>query len=310
MKDIRIGIGVSDAGGTPLETLLGQIEAAEAAGFQAVWIPNIFGADAMTVCALAGSRTARIEVATAVVPTFSRHPLYCAQQALTTQAALGGRFVLGLGPSHKIVIENMLGLSYEHPARHVREYVTVVKGLVAGGPVKFEGETYRVNGTLTVAGAAPPPILIGALGPRMRRIAGEIADGTITWMTGTRALAEEVIPGVRGAAKAAGKPAPRIVAGLPIALTRDPEGARRRAGEMFALYGQLPSYRAMLDLEGAAGPGDVALAGDERELERGIRRLADAGVTDFNAAVFAHGEDARAEVARTQAFLGELARRG
>jgi len=311
MKDIRIGIGISDAGGTPLEALLGQIEAAEGAGFQAVWIPNIFGADALTLCALAGARTRRIEVATAVVPTFSRHPLYCAQQALTTQAALGGRFVLGLGPSHKIVIENMLGLSYEHPARHVREYVTIVKRLMAGGPVQFEGETYRVNGTLTVAGAAPPPpVLIGALGPRMRRIAGEIADGTITWMTGPRALAQEVIPGVRGAAKAAGKPAPRIVAGFPIALTRDPDGARRRAGEMFALYGQLPSYRAMLDVEGAAGPADVALAGDEGDLEREIRRLADAGVTDFNAAVFAHGPDARADAARTHAFLGDLAKRG
>ena len=311
MKDIRIGIGVSDGGGTPLAALLGQIEAAEAAGFQAVWIPNIFGADAMTLCALAGSRTSRIEVATAVVPTYSRHPLYCAQQALTTQAALGGRFLLGLGPSHKIVIENMLGLSYAHPARHVREYVTVVKRLMAGGPVQFEGETYRVSGAVTVAGAAPPPpILIGALGPRMRRIAGEIADGTITWMTGARALGEEVIPGVRAAAKAAGRPAPRIVAGFPIALTRDADGARQKAGEMFALYGTLPSYRAMLDLEGAAGPADVALAGDERELERGIQRLADAGVTDFNAAVFAHGKDPRAEVARTQAFLADLARRG
>ncbi len=310
MKDIRIGIGVADGGGTPLDALLGQIRSAEEAGFESVWLPNIFGMDAMTVAALAGRETSRIELATAVVPTYSRHPLYAAQQAATAQAACEGRFVLGLGPSHQIVIENMLGLSYEKPARHVREYVTVVKELLEKGETHFEGETLRVHGSLNVAcGGAPPPVLIGALGPLMRRIAGSLCDGTITWMTGPRTLADEVVPGVQKAADEAGRAAPRIVAGVPVVLTDDPTGAAATAGKLFALYGSLPSYRAMLDLEGAEGPGDLALAGDEQTLEAGIRRFADAGVTDFNASIFPHGRDGRQAVQRTHAFLGELARR-
>jgi len=264
--------------------------------------------DAMTLAAVAGTRTSRIEIGTAVVPTHSRHPLYAAQQALTTQAACAGRFARGLGPSHKLVIENMLGLSYARPARHVEEYLRVVTDLVRTGKTSFSGELYRVNGSLRVACGSPPPVLIGALGPRMRRIAGAIGDGTITWMTGRRTLAEQVIPGVRAAALEAGRPEPRIVAGIPVVLTKDPAGARETAGKTFSIYGTLPSYRAMLDAEGAAGPGDLAIAGDEAEIERAIRAFADAGVTDFHAAAYAHGDDAKASVLRTHELLGELAR--
>ena len=307
MQGMRIGVSVGDPGGVPLEALLAQITRAEKSGFHSAWIPNIFGTDAMTLAALAARDTSRIEIGTAVVPTFSRHPLYLAQQAATTQAALGGRFVLGLGPSHKLVIENMLGLSYEKPARHVREYVSVVKQLLETGKTSFEGETYRVNGSLNVAGGSPLPVLIGALGPLMRRVAGELCEGTITWMTGPRTLGEEVVPGITRAAAAAGRPAPRIVAGVPLCLTEDPDGARARAAEAFSLYGTLPSYRAMLDAEGAQGPGDLALVGSEADLERGIRRYADAGVTDLNASPFPFGRDGRESIARTLAAVAELA---
>lgn len=308
MDQIRIGVSGGDPGGTPLEELVAQIRRAEEAGFHSVWIPNIFGVDAMTLAALAGGVTQRIEVGTAVVPTFSRHPFYAAQQALSTQAALGGRFVFGLGPSHKVVIENMLGLSYEKPARHVREYVSVVRQLFDTGKADFSGETYRVRGGLSVACPQPPPLLIGALGPAMRRIAGELCDGTITWMTGPRTLGEQVGPGVREAARAAGRPPPRIVAGVPVCVTEDAEGARARAGEAFALYGTLPSYRAMLDLEGVEGPSGLAVVGDAADVEREIRRYADAGVTDFHASPFPHGSDRRGSLERTLAVLAELAR--
>lgn len=309
MQGIGIGIGIADGGRTPLDTLLGQIRSAEEAGFQSVWIPNIFGMDAMTLAALAGRETSRIELGTAVLPTYSRHPLYTAQQAATTQAACKGRFVLGLGPSHKVVIENMLGLSFEKPARHVREYVTVVKELLDKGETHFSGETLTVNGNIAVECGAPPPVLIGALGPIMRRIAGTLCEGTITWMTGPRTLAGKVAPGVRAAAEEAGRPAPRIVAGTPVLLTDDPDGARETAAKVFTIYGNLPSYRAMLDEEGVAGPADLALVGDEKTLEEGIRRFADAGATDFHAAVFPHGTDAKQAVQRTQTLLGELAGR-
>ena len=308
MRGIRIGIGVADAGGTPLEALVAQIRDAEREGFSSVWIPQIFGSDALTLCALAGRETSRIELATAVVPTHSRHPLYMAQQALSTQVACAGRFALGLGPSHRVVIENMLGLSFARPARHVEEYLRVVGELFRDGKTAFAGELYRVNASLRVAGATPPPLLVGALGPRMRKVAGALADGTITWMTGRRTLAEQVGPGVRAAAREAGRGEPRIVAGFPVAVTNDPAGARAAASQSFALYGNLPSYRAMLDAEGVRDPGELAIVGDAAAVEAELRALADAGVSDFNAVPFGHGDDAKASVRRTRELLAGLAR--
>ena len=312
MKQLRIGIGLGElaadgAGG--IESTLEQFRRAEEAGFQTAWMPNIFSLDALSALALAGTRTSRIELGTAVVPTYTRHPLYMAQQALTTQLACGGRLALGLGPSHKIVIEDMLGLSYARVAKHVEEYLTVVRSLVETGAVDFQGEVYRVKGTLRLPGARPMPILIGGLGPRMRRLAGRLADGTITWMTGPRALDRVLVPEIRAAAREAGRPAPRIVCGLPIVVTNDPAGAREAASKAFALYGHLPSYRAMLDLEGAAAPGDVAIAGDERAVEEDLGRLAQAGVTDLNAAIFPYGPEPKAAARRTYELLAELARR-
>ena len=308
MQGIRIGLGLMLGQQAVVEKLVAQMRQAEELGFATAWLPNIFGADAMTICALAGAVTSRIEIGTAVVPTFSRHPLYMAQQALTTQAATGGRFTLGLGPSHKIVIEDMLGLSYAKPARHVREYVTVLGELLEKRNTEFEGELYRVKGSIDIACDTKPQLLIGALGPLMRKIAGSLCDGTLTWMTGPRTLGEQVAPGVRAAAEAAGRPAPRVVAGIPICLTNDPDGARAKAANLFAIYGLLPSYKAMLELEGAIGPGDVAIVGDERAIEAAIRRFADAGATDLQAAIFPLGDDAGAEVRRTRAFLSELSR--
>ena len=309
MQGIGIGIGVVASGSDVLDDVIEKFVSTEEAGFQSAWIPNIFGYDAMTVCALAGRRTRRIEIGTAVVPTHSRHPFYMAQQALTTAAACGGRFVLGLGPSHKVVIENMLGLSFDKPARHVREFVSVVRGLVDTGKADFSGEVYRVTGSLDAPGGSPCPILIGGLGRHMRRIAGTVADGSITWMAGPRTLAESIVPDVRAAADAAGRPAPRIVAGFPVVLTDDPAAARETAASLFSIYGTLPSYRAMLDAEGVAGPSDIAIAGDERTIEKAVASLASDGVTDFHAAIFPTGPDSRGSLTRTFDLLADLARR-
>ena len=242
----------------------------------------------MTACAVAGREVSDITLGTFVVPTYSRHPLYMAQQALSTQAAARGRFVLGLGPSHQLVIENLLGLSYAHPARHMREYVTVVKQLIDTGKTSFQGTQYRVNASLSVKTEKPCPVLIGGLGPLMRRIAGELADGTLTWMTGLRTLENHTIPRIREAAKAAGRPEPRIAAGLPIRLASDVAAAREKLGRALQMYGTIPSYRAMLDREGAATPADVAVLGDERALREALARLRNIGVTDF----IASGPDA------------------
>ncbi len=308
MKGLGIGITVNDEGRDDLAGLLARFREAEELGFQSAWTANVFAMDAMTLLALAGLETRRIELGTAVVPTYSRHPFYMAQQALSTQSAAGGRFVCGLGPSHKVVIEDVLGLSYAKPARHVREYVQVVKQLVDTGRCEFQGETYHVNASLAVPGADSLPVLIGALGPVMRRIAGSLCEGTITWMVGPRTLGEHVAPGVRAAAEEAGRPAPRVVAGLPVVLTDDPAGAREKASKQLAMYGTLPSYRAMLELEGLASPGDLVLAGDAKQIEQAIARLASAGATDFQAVPLPYGPEPAATLRRTRELLGELAR--
>jgi F420-dependent oxidoreductase-like protein len=286
---MRIGVisGVTAGGDGSIDGVVREAKALEARGFASLWLPNIFGLDAITTLALAGRETARIEVGTAVVPTYPRHPIAMAQQALTAGAAAGGRFTLGLGLSHKIVIEDLMGMSYAKPLRHMREYLTVLGELLAGRPAKFAGEEYRVNLGLQVPGAKPVPVLVAALGEQMLRLAGRLADGTILWMTGPKTIEQHVAPTLFGAAKQAGRPQPRIVANLPIALTNAPDAARRWVGANFAIYGSLPSYRAMLDREGAAGPAEVTLAGDEKTLDAALDRLADLGVSDFSGAIAA-----------------------
>jgi F420-dependent oxidoreductase-like protein len=299
---MRIGV-VSTVPGNPqagLDELVAEAKAAEARGFAFLSVPNIFGLDAIGALTVVGRETERIELATGVVPTPPRHPTTMAQQALTAQAASGGRFVLGIGLSHKIVIEDMLGLSYAKPALQMREYLEVLMPLVQGRPASFQGELFRVNAGLQVAGAAPVPVVVAALGPRMLKVAGTFADGTATWMTGLKTLASHTVPTIGAAAKEAGRPEPRVIAALPIALTNDPDGAREVAGRAFQIYGSLPSYRAMLDREGATGPGDVAIVGSESDLRAGLRELAAAGVTDFAASVYPADADA---VERTTAFL-------
>jgi F420-dependent oxidoreductase-like protein len=282
---MRIGIMAGAGDGSSLDQLVAQAQRAEAAGFATFWLANIFSYDAITAQAVVGRATRRIELGTAVVPSYPRHPLAMAQQALTANAAAGGRFTLGIGLSHKLVIEDMLGLSYAHPARHMSEYLAALAPLLRGEPADHKGEEYRVRAALSVPGGAPVRLLVAALGPALLRLAGRHADGTITWMTGVKTLASHIAPTLRRAAQEAGRPAPRVVAGLPIALVRDVAAARETASKQFAIYGQLPSYRAMLDREGAATPGEVALLGDEQALRAGLARLRDAGVTDFDAAV-------------------------
>lgn len=279
---------------------------AEKAGLDGLWFGQTFGADALTVVALAGRETSRMELGTSVVPTYPRHPVVMAQQALTVQAASGGRFTLGLGLSHQLMVEGMLGISYDRPAVHMREYLSVLMPLLRDGTVNFSGELYRVNVQVRVSGVEPPKVLIAALAPVMLRVAGELADGTVTWMVGPKTLESHVVPRITRAAEAAGRPKPRIVVGLPVAVVDDVAAAREKGARSFQVYGALPNYRRVLDMEGAAGPADVAIVGDEAAVERQLRALAGQGATDYLAGMFPVGEDARASLARTQALLTSL----
>lgn len=300
---MRVGILLAEPSGPdPRGQLRDQIQGAADDGLASAWLSNIFGLDALTALAAAGCGVPGIELGTAVMPTYPRHPAALAQQALTAAAMLDGRFTLGVGPSHRMVIEDMFGYSFDKPIRHLREYLAVLVPLLAGSPADFTGETLRAKIGLSVPVPGRVPLLLAALGPQLLKLAGEQADGTVLWMTGPATVAAHITPSITAAARAAGRAAPRIVCILPVCVTSDPEKARARAARIFAVYGQLPSYRAMLDREGAAGPADVALAGDEDAVGGQVARLAEAGVTDFVASEFGRGEDA----ARTRAFLRTL----
>ncbi len=302
---MRIGIFLGEA--ADIDRQVRQVVEAEEDGFDSVWFGQIFGADALTTIALAGKATERIELGTAVIPTYPRHPFALAQQALTTQAAAGGRLLLGIGLSHKPVVENMWGLSYDKPARHMREYLSVLRPLLSEGQVSFQGDVFRVAGGVRVPGATPPSLLIAALAPLMLRMAGELTDGTVTWMCGPKTIETHIAPRINAAASDAGRPAPRVCVGLPVAVTEDVAGARARIGEMLTIYGQLENYRRVLDKErDAAGPADVAVVGDEADVERQLRSLASAGATDLLASIFPVQDDADASIARTHALLKEL----
>jgi 5,10-methylenetetrahydromethanopterin reductase len=293
---MRMGLfaGITPETTFGLQDLVNYTKDAEARGFDSIWLPNVFGFDAVGACSILGWETERIELGTAVTPTYPRHPGALAQQAMTTQAACGGRFALGIGLSHQLVIEGMYGLSYDKPAKHMAEYLKVIAPLLRGEGVDYEGDQLTGKMKLDVPGADPVPLIVAALGPAMLKLAGAVAHGTTTWMTGPRTIAEHIVPGISAAAEAAGHGAPRIVCGLPICLTDDVAGARELIGKTLQIYGMLPSYRAMLDREGVEGPAELALVGDEATLRADIARLRDAGVTDFNAAIFPHGDSGSA----------------
>ncbi len=283
---MRIGVMIGGSANETIDDLVGIAKRVEAAGLDNLWMANIFGFDAIGTLALIGREVPRIGLGTAVTPTYPRHPTALAQQAMTTAAATGNRFSLGIGLSHQLVIEGMFGFSYDKPAKHMREYLAVLGPLLRGESTTFHGEQYRVNNVqLGVPGCTKVPVIVAALGPAMLRLTGELADGTTTWMVGPKTMDGHIIPTLRAGAEAAGRGEPTVVGGYPVLLTNRPDEVRAQVSQALTIYGQLPSYRAMLDREGAKLPGDVAILGDENALRGQIGRLRDMGVTDFNASI-------------------------
>ncbi|GAB3022507.1 TIGR03564 family F420-dependent LLM class oxidoreductase [Mycobacterium bourgelatii] len=294
-----------------LPGLLDDARAADAAGFTSFWMPQVPGyLDAMTAVALIGQVTERVELGTAVVPIQTRHPLIMAQQALTTNAACAGRFSLGLGPSHHWIISDQLGLPYDRPAHLVRDYLDVLAAAFAGpGPVQVTNDTYRVNASIDVADAAETTILLAALGPAMLRIAGERTAGTILWMADERAIGDYIVPRITAAA--AERAAPRVVAGVPVALCSNDEVDRARAyaSEVLGHADFSPNYVRLLEQGNAQDVGDTMAAGDEAAVLARLRSYRDAGVTDLAARIVPLGDDAAARTEsrlRTQQFLASV----
>ena len=291
---MQIGTVLNEA---PLDELIAAAKKVEAAGLSNIWMANIFGYDAIGVLAILGRETEKIGLGTAVTPTYPRHPTAIAQQALTTAAVTNNRFTLGIGLSHKLVIEDMFGMSYDKPAKHMREYLEVLMPLARGETANFEGEQYNVRGVnLSIPGVDRLPVVIAALGPVMLKLASEMADGTSTWMVGPKTMANHIVPGL-------GRDDATVVGGVPISMTTNVDAARERIAKDLTIYGQLPSYRAMLDKEGIDGPADLAIVGDENTLRGEIKRFEDAGVTHFSAAIM-DVEDGAYD--RTLDFLSSL----
>lgn len=301
---MRIGINGSGGSLADLDGIIGDARSAHDDGFDTFWLAQIFNTDALTALAVAGREVPGIGLGTAVVPTWPRHPQALASQALTVQAATGGRLRLGIGLSHQIVVESMWGFDWKLAVRHMAEYLDALLPLLAGESVDVHGTTLTAVGNVSVTGATPPSVLVAALGTKMLQLTGGHGLGTITWCTGLRALADHVVPKLHAAAAQAGHPAPPVVASLPVGVTDDPDGVRGVIAEVMAMYGMLPSYRSMLDIDGAAGPADVAIVGSEAEVEAALGQLAEAGVTEFAAVEVGRSPEERS---RTREVLRRLA---
>lgn len=303
-------IGLTGGAATP-DGIVRQAERAEADGFSALWYASVVSGDPLVAMALAGRATRSIELGTAVLQTYPCHPLLQANRASSVVAAMNRPgFTLGIGPSHKPLVGGVYGLSYDHPGRSTEEYTRILTGLLRGETVDIDGEDWTVHsvGHMT-APAHPVPVLISALSPRLLRVAGQYADGTVLWMASAKAIESHVAPRLHAAASAAGRPAPRIVAGLPIAVHNDEAEARAAAATTATGYAGMPNYQRILDIGGAASPADAAIVGTESSVRGQLQGLLDSGATEIWAAPFPVGDTKEARAAslrRTRDLLREL----
>ena len=304
---MRIGL---TGGGASVDRVVRQAKEAEADGFSALWYASIVTGDPLVAMAIAGRETSTIELGTAVLQTSPCHPLLQANRVSSVVDAMGRPgFTLGIGPSHEPVIRGAFGMSYDHPGRSTDEYLQILTALLRGENVDFDGSDWSAH---TAGRAVPPiqpvPVLVSALGPRLLRVAGEHADGTVLWMAPARAIETHVAPKLRAAAAAAGRPAPRIVAGLPVAVHDDVPEARAAASASSSMYAQMENYTRILEIGGAGTPADAAIVGNESSVTSQLQSLLDAGATDIWAAVFPVGDDRRASMRRSKDLLRELVR--
>ncbi|UGQ12480.1 TIGR03564 family F420-dependent LLM class oxidoreductase [Yinghuangia sp. ASG 101] len=300
-------IGLTGGGSTP-DKIIDQARRAEAEGFHALWYASAVQGDPLVSLALAGRETSTIELGTAVLQTYPCHPLMQAQRAASCVAGMGrAGLTLGLGPSHEANIAGVYGLSYARPGANTEEYLRIVTALLRGEAVDFAGEEWSAHATAgTVRAAHPVPVLLAALSPRLLRVAGTYADGAVLWMAPVAAIDRHIRPRLHAAAEEAGRPVPRIVAGLPVCVHDDEQEARSAVAAQAVVYAGSPAYRRILALGGADTPADAALIGDEAGVARQLRGLLDAGATDIHAHIVPAGDDIRGSLKRTRDLLRSL----
>ncbi len=302
---MRIGL---TGGGSSTERIIQQAQQAEADGFSALWYASEVCGDPLVAMALAGRKTTTIELGTAVLQTYPCHPLLQARRIAAVVDAMGRPgFTVGIGPSHEPLIRGVFGLSYDHPGRSTEEYLQILTTLLRGEDAQFDGHDWSAHTRgREVAPAQRVPVLVAALGPRLLRIAGQLADGVVLWMAPPLAIAAHVVPKLHAAAEAADRPSPRVVAGLPVAVHDDEADARAAAAATSTMYSGMANYQRILQVGGATHPADAAVVGDEASVRAQLQGVIDAGATDVWAAVFPVGEDKRASVRRTTDLLREL----
>lgn len=289
---------------TNVDDLIREAHQAADDGLAGVWMSQIFGPDALTTLAVIGREVDGIELGVSIVPIYGRHPLAMAMQARTANALVDGRLTLGIGASHQMVVELFYGESYARPYTRMREYVAALVPLLAGEPTDVDSEEITARGTVQIDAPGPPALLLAGLGPKMLGLAGREADGATLWMVGPATVADHVVPKVTAAAAEAGRPAPRILAGVTAVVTDDPDAARERSAAQQGVYGSLPAYQRMLEAEGKDGPADLVIAGDEDAVAAGLAAYGDAGATDLRVTIL---EGDAAERDRTRALLRRLA---
>jgi F420-dependent oxidoreductase-like protein len=302
---VRIGL---TGGSSSVDKIVQQAERAEADGFTSLWYASAVTGDPLVAMAIAGRATQTIELGTAVLQTYPCHPLLQANRVASAVAGMGRPgFTLGIGPSHEPLVRDVFGLSYDHPGRNTEEYVHILTGVLRGEDVDLDGTEWSAHTAgRGIAPEHPVPVLVSALGPRLLRLAGGVADGTVLWMAPVRAIGEHVAPKIQAAAFDAGRPAPRIVAGLPVAVHEDEDEARAAVAAMSSTYAGMENYQRILAIGGADSPADAAIVGDEASVESQLQSLLDAGATDLWAQIVPVGTDRRASAQRTRDLLSSL----
>lgn len=297
---MKIGINGSGLLANPsLGALTADIAAAEADGFGSYWLAQTGGVDALTVFAAHGETGSDTALGTAVIPTWVVHPQVLAGQALTTQAAVGGRLVVGIGLAHEPSVTERWKMTWERPVRQMIDFLDVLQPLLADGKADHDGYFWSFEGEIPRLTDAPK-VMVAALGEQMLRLAGSRTDGTILWCVGPKTIAEHIAPTINDAAERAGREQPAIVCSIPVWVTDDPAPAREFLASILSIYAELPSYRRMLDIEGLHGLGELSIVGSPEQVAEGLGAIAASGATDFTAVPMGGNPD---EIAATRAAL-------
>jgi F420-dependent oxidoreductase-like protein len=265
-----------------VDDVIAQARRAYELGVAQVWLPQQQNYDAITLAALVGAAVPGLSVGTSVVPINPRHPLIVASLAQTAQAAAHGNFSLGLGLGAREIERHAFGTDWTDTITRLREHLTILGSVFSTAGVDFHGSELSASPTwpVHVAGGTPIPVYVAAMGPKALRVTGELADGTLPYLAGPRTIGEFIVPEITKAADEAGRPAPRIIAAVPVLLSEDVEGARSIAAQQLSFYETIPSYRNVIAREGLASVADLAAIGPVESVVRQLHRYRDAGATD------------------------------